>query len=325
MALFFCISEVALFEIKLDMMRVRGHFTDLGDDVDSWAARMGELPPEVQGIYIRSHPIKERLKKVVRLPEAIRYVPDQHDRHYMMLNGTMDAYYKGLGHSTRRELRRQVSRFEAYCGGRLDVQEFKQPRQMADFYNLARRVSARSYQEQLLEGGFPNGPHVVSGMRQAAARDLVRGYVLFHGQRPVAYQYLQNRGGILTEPLYGYDQDYRKWGVGAVLQVCLLERWLKEGCYRMLDHGPGADYHQKIYSTGSVRCASVYFLRPRAANRLIVAMHRCTEAVSAGAGAALAAVGLKDKLKKAVWSKYCLALALAEALNGSCCTEVAML
>ena len=297
-ALQFCLSERRLFAATLRMARLGTHFTQLTGDLNQWAGHVPALPERLDGLYIRSHPIESPLPVVATVSGVLRYAPNQTDRYFMDLTGRFDDYVGGLGKSSRRELKRQTFRYTQLCGGKLPVREYRSPNEMEEFYRFARHISARSYQELLMHGGFPEGQAVIDDLREQAAVNAVRGYVLLHGDRPVAYQCIRHREGILYEPLYAYDQEYRKWGPGAVLQFWLLERWMNEGAYRVLDHGPGVDYHQVTYATHRQRCAELYFLRDTARLRLMVGLHRVTDSLSVNAGRILRALGIKDAAKR---------------------------
>jgi hypothetical protein len=272
---------------------------------------MDSLADEVEGIFVRCHPVPPEFPILSRLENVICYAPEQFNCHYTEFKGTFDDLVKGLGQNSRSRFKRLVSRYRKLCGGEIPVQEFRRSQEMEEFLRLARKVSSRSYQEKFLAGGIPNTPSFSQRLHERALGDQVRGYILFHGSKPVAYQLLRHQEGILFEPLYGYDMDYSKNGVGAVLQFCLVERWFSEGTYRILDNGPGDEYHRKVLAANCVRCGDLYFLRRRLRNRALVRLHRGNDILSKGMGRLLQAVGLKDRVKKLVWSKYCLPLCLS--------------
>jgi len=297
------LSEMMLFEIRFPMVRYSAHFTQFDGELHRWPDLLDSLPGHIRGLWVPSHPIQGPIPVVTRLGHILRYAPQQFYRHYTEIGGSFEDYFSNFGASSRREFRRQASRYANLCGGEIPIREYRRPEEMEEFYRHARTVSARSYQETL-DGGFPKSDTMVDCLRDLAQRDANRGYILFHGERPVAYHYLRHNNGILSEPVYGYDMEYRKWGVGAVLQFRLLEQWFAQGCYRMLDHGEGQDYHQVVFATGKVMCANLYFFRRTVRASAAVHLHRAVEATSRTTGRILQAMHIKDAVKKLLWHKY---------------------
>ena len=56
--------------------------------------------------------------------------------------------------------------------------EYRLPKQMADFHQLADGLSKRTYQERVLREGFINRAGSYEDLQELAKFDAVRGYVL---------------------------------------------------------------------------------------------------------------------------------------------------
>jgi CelD/BcsL family acetyltransferase involved in cellulose biosynthesis len=294
------LGEVPLFQVNFRLARLDAHFTELPTVPDESRIRWEALPAGVDGVLYRSHPIEGEMVRLRRLKTAIRYAPIQCEHFYLSISGTFEQYLSRFSRKQRYNLKRQVTRFGEFCGpqGGLRWQRYQQPGELDEFYGLARAVSARTYQERLLNVGLPEGDDFRRQMRELAAAGEAAGYVLIHGQRPVAYIYCRARGRVLMLDFVGYDPDYAQWSPGAVLQYCMIEQLFAEGRFDMLDFGQGEAHYKRFYSTHSVRCADIYYLRRTWRNWLLVGLHRAIDCFGTAVGRRLQKAGLKDRIKK---------------------------
>ena len=58
---------------------------------------------------------------------------------------------------------------------------------MAEFHHLAREISAKTYQERLLDAGLPADESYLEILQALASRDQVRAFILFHQDVQAAY------------------------------------------------------------------------------------------------------------------------------------------
>ena len=66
----------------------------------------------------------------------------------------------------------------------------------------------------------------------------------------------------------------------------------------LFDFTSGEGSHKKYFSTGSQRCADIYYLRPTLRNWLVVSLHSALDVLSDYIATALDYVGVKHWLKK---------------------------
>ncbi len=64
----FMLGEVTLFTMKVPVMRLEAHFTNLGDDPDLLAGRLEDLPRAIRGLYIR----RTRSSTTIRLFQGLQ-------------------------------------------------------------------------------------------------------------------------------------------------------------------------------------------------------------------------------------------------------------
>jgi CelD/BcsL family acetyltransferase involved in cellulose biosynthesis len=300
----YLLGEIPLFVVKFPGLEFDAHFTSLTTDLDETRPPFAKLSSEVEAIFVRSHPISGELPRLEFLAQAIRYVPAQYHRYYVDLQSSFQEYLNKFSAKSRSTLQRKVRKFSESCGGQISWREFSRTDEMEEFYRLAREVSKKTYQEKLLNFGLPEGDEFRQELFDMAARDSVRGYILFARAEPIAYLFCPLRDGILFYRYLGYDPEFRDWSPGTVLQHLALERLFSEGKFRMFDFTEGAGPHKEFFSTGNTWCADVYFLRRTLRNLLLVRLHSGLKTLSAAAVMALERLGVKAQIKKLIrkWS-----------------------
>jgi CelD/BcsL family acetyltransferase involved in cellulose biosynthesis len=181
--------------------------------------------------------------------------------------------------------------------------EFRYREEMDEFYRLAREVSEKTYQERLLNVGLPDGDEFRQELYDFSARDVMRGYLLFHDKKPIAYLYCPVQENIMLYRHLGYDPEFKQWSPGTVLQHVVLEKLFAEGKFQMFDFTEGQGPHKEFFSTGSIRCADIYYLRPTIRNLLLLRLHSGLSTLTATTVKLLDQLGVKSRIKKLIRSK----------------------
>jgi CelD/BcsL family acetyltransferase involved in cellulose biosynthesis len=295
----FLLGEIPLFSINFPMLVLDSYFTELEASQSELKSNLKELQPDLEGILIRSQPVREKLRRISVLADSIRYVPAQYERFYVNLQGSFSDYLKKFSSKSRSTLRRKIKRYSRFCQGPLDWREFRKCEEMDEFLRLAREVSKKTYQERLLGVGLPSDEQFRQQLYTLACRDLSRGYILFHDATPIAYLFCSIReGGILIYRYLGYDPKFEAWSPGTVLQYLVLEKLFNEDGVRMLDFTEGEGAQKRFFSTGSTRCADVYYFRRTSKNWLILCVHTAVDSISAFGVQVLNLLGMKTWVKR---------------------------
>lgn len=292
-------GDISVFAFSSQLRIVDTHFLHLGADPAKTLEALGPLPPEAHGTLLRSHPVSGALPRIARDAGALRYVRQQYERHYVVLSGTFEEYLGHFSSKSRSTLRRKVRRFAEHNGGTLDWRQYRTPAELREFYPLAREVSAKTYQERLLGSGLPETEEFRNRMESEDAR----GYVLMHDTKPVAYIYCPCHDGILAYQYVGHDPEYSALSPGTVLQYVVLENLFASKEARYFDFTEGEGQHKRLFSTHSVPCADIYYLRPSLRNTCMVRIHAAADTFSHWIGAFLDRLGLKARLKRWIRGK----------------------
>jgi CelD/BcsL family acetyltransferase involved in cellulose biosynthesis len=257
-----------------------------------------DLAPGLDGFLVRSLPVGAPPPTFGRSGQYLVYVSSRYQRFYIDLDEDFGQYLGHFSSKTRSGLKRKVNRLAKYCGRAIDFRVYRSAGEMERFFAVARQVSERSYQERLLDVGMPSEAGFLDHMRQLAAGDEVRGYVVFVGDQPASYLYLEAEGRTLLYRYLGFDPAFADLSVGTVLHWCALEHLFAERCFGLLDFTEGEGPQKAQFSTGSVACVNALFLRDSLRNRVLVRSHAWFNAMTERAGALAARLGIKATLRR---------------------------
>lgn len=264
----FQIGARTLFAVRRRLVRIGLSLADaLGDE----AVTLPPLAPGDHGYLVTSLPVARRGAVEAQMPGALLLERQRYSRRYADLSASFDDYMVTFSGKSRSTLRRKVRKFEKISGGILDLRCYRTPGEMSEFYDLARQVSEKTYQERLLDAGLPDGAEAQAEMRRLAGRDVLRAWLLFVDGEPVSYLYAPADGDTLIYAYLGYDPAFAKYSPGAVLQIEAMRQVIEEGRFRRFDFTEGDGQHKRQFATGSVDCVDLLLLRPTFGHRALIA------------------------------------------------------
>jgi CelD/BcsL family acetyltransferase involved in cellulose biosynthesis len=169
---------------------------------------------------------------------------------------------------------------------------------MKTYLRLAREVARKTYQERLFDSGLPDTAEFREATLELAGRNAVRGYLLFHGGKAVAYLHTPSPDGFPVHDYLGYDPEYSPHSPGTVLQYLALHDLYAEGSFPLYSWGSGYSQAKQVFATGQVLGADIFYFRPTVRNSIAVCLHYAVDRVSERAGRLLARLNLKQALKR---------------------------
>jgi CelD/BcsL family acetyltransferase involved in cellulose biosynthesis len=253
-----------------------------------------------QGFLVRSLPVTAVLPTVIKTEGYYRYVPSQYKRYYIDLRQSFEEYKQQFSSKTRSTILRKVKKFEEHSGGDITWKVFKTSEEIVEFFRLARIVSAKTYQEKLLDAGLPDSADFLQSAKALAAEGRIRSFILFDGDRPVSYLYCPVHDDVLIYQYLGYDPEYAQLSVGTVLQWLSLRHLFDETLFRIFDFTEGESEHKRLFATHSVQCANVFFMRANLQNRVLLLSQIAIDNASRKIGEILDRCGLKAQVKKLI-------------------------
>lgn len=227
------------------------------------------LGPGCDGYLIRALPAA-RLKAVASArPELKPFVRQRYGRSYVRLDQDYDAYLASFPSKRRSTLTRKSKKLAKASGGTLDVRCYRSESEIAEFHDLARLVSAKTYQERLLGAGLPADPEALAEMKGLARRDAVRAWLLFLDGTPISYLYAPAEGETLVYAYLGYDPDFAELSPGTVLQMEALREAMGEGRFRLFDFTEGEGQHKRQFASGEVECLDLLLVKRNFRNQAV--------------------------------------------------------
>ncbi|WP_288937215.1 GNAT family N-acetyltransferase [uncultured Sphingomonas sp.] len=232
---------------------------------DVLALRVPALPDRAgDGYLVTSLPqaLRERIEAKGRIVAERQC----YTRYYTDLSIGHAAWLSSLSGQARSTLRRKSKK--AVAAG-LEIRAFRTAEQFDAFHPLARAISARTYQERLLDAGLPDDSRRVATLRAAAARDELRAWLLLIAGKPVAYLCCTAQGSALRYDHVGHDPAYGELSPGTVLHAAAMAA-LFEDRFRWFDFTEGEGQHKRLLATNGIACVDLLVLRPTLANWVVV-------------------------------------------------------
>lgn len=295
----FQIGDVVLAEAALTLYRRAASPGEEPLDI----AGVPEPPPCLDGAagyVVWSQPITGQLPILRVRNGSILYAPRQYRRFSVDLSGDFDQYMAGFSGKTRSGLKRKLRKFSDLAGGNIDLREYRTPEEIAEFVRAARNLSAKTYQERLLQQGLPATGEFLSTAQALARRDSVRAFLLFLDGDPISYLYCPVEEGVVLYDHLGYDPAKASISPGTVLQLLALERLFAERRFMLFDFTEGEGQHKEVFSTASRPCADFYVVSRRLAPASLVVLHCTMDKTSAAIGRALDRLHVKSRVRRLI-------------------------
>ncbi|MBK5921289.1 hypothetical protein CCR80_09635 [Rhodothalassium salexigens] len=260
------------------------------------------LPASAHGVLRRSEPLPDDGDAPADADTGglVRYELSRYDRQFATLTGTMETYLGRFSPKTRSTLRRKMRKFAKASGGTIDKRAFTKPDQVETFWHQARTISQHTYQERLYDAGLPSDRRFLDEMKSLAAEDRVRAWILFLDSKPISYLYCSATGDKLNYDFLGFLPEYHKLSPGTVLQMLAFEDLFEEQRFRLFDFSEGEGAHKRLFSTDSMACANVLYLRRTMTTSLFLFAHRTVRMLSDRADQVATRLGVKTALKRLV-------------------------
>lgn len=296
----FMLSDKTLFTWKVPLQVKSEGLSGQQLTADKLLPKDVPSPKGSQGFLIRSQPINEKQPTISRLPGYQVYIPNQYQRHYISLEQSFESYSQKFSKKSRNTLKRKVKKFTKHCDGQSKFEQFSQPEQLDEFFELAGKLSAKTYQDRLLGAGLPNTEAFKTEAKIQAKNNKLRAYLLFDGDQPVSYLYCPVHNDSMLFQYLGYDPQYAKLSVGTVLQWLALEQIFNEQQFKVFDFTEGESEHKRFFATHSLTCADIFFLRFGLPNVTLTAAHHSINTFSRLSGQLFERLGVKPLVRKLI-------------------------
>ena len=294
----FQLGDFSLFRISVPLQVRTERLVNDTPPVTTPSVPAEELAEGSQGFVIRAMPLAKTVPTKSCIGSYLCYVPRQYEHCYIDLAIGFERYKEKFSSKTRSTMLRKVRKYGEFCGGPVVWKTYRTPVEFEQYFSLAVELSKTTYQDRLLDAGLPSSPEFIQQTIDLASNDSVRGYVLFHGEKPVSYLFCPIQEGILSYSYVGYDPAYMELSVGTVLQWLAVEALFNEGKFRYFDFTEGQSDHKRLFATDRRLCANVFLLRNSVSHRILVSFHQRMDRFSEWLGKTLERHGVKARIKR---------------------------
>jgi hypothetical protein len=203
-----------------------------------------------------------------------------------VLPATYNDFIKTLSQKHRYWLRRMERMLEKDYQSQVLFKFFSDKEQVTQFCENVEEIAKTTYQRGLGVGFF-NNDETRRRFVLSAEQDWFRGYILYVGERPLAYWAATRYGKVLYLDGTGYDPDYRKYEPGTILFMKMVESIYNDNTkVTEIDFGFGDAFYKERYGNVSWQEADVHIfsrtlkgLRINLLRSIILILHRSAESV----------------------------------------------
>lgn len=261
------------------------------------------LHEDSQGFLVRSIRVTKQHLILQKSQDYLTYIPYQYSRYYIDMKQSFEEYKNKFSTKTISTINRKIRKYTKYCDGQLSWKAFNSANEMDEFYQLAKTVSKKTYQEKLYDEGIPDSDEFLDEMKLLAQHGKIQGFILFHKDKPVSYLYCPVSEHTVIYAYVGYDPDYTSYSVGTILQWLALESLFQNDSYHFFDFTEGESEQKKLYATNNIKCVNVFFIRYKLSNIIVLECKKAVDMFCSSIVALLDKTGKKSALKKLMRSR----------------------
>ncbi|MCB1152094.1 MAG: GNAT family N-acetyltransferase [Deltaproteobacteria bacterium] len=304
----FTVAEKPIFEIPLKLSTLRFPGFPFEQDHDLCAAAVAKIFatfPEIAGVNIHALPVEspyyQRLYgKVIGGPKRyLHFAPfKRRVRHLVADESLIDQYDQRFSSKSRNTLKRKTKKFAATHGS-MEVREFRRADEVEQFLNDAYEVTIRSWQ------GKAFGPRVrkeqLAFFQALADAGIFLSYILYGGDKPIAFILGTRRGSTFYYDDVGFDQDHADESPGSVLLFDVLTRlYTTEYGIKKIDFEFGEAPYKAQFATNEYEEVDYFLYRRTLKMRLLLLTLAVYRKVVDGIVFVLEKTNLKARVKKLI-------------------------
>ena len=290
----FKLGPYQLFQAAIDLtIADLGELAISGEDVDLSSLHGKEL-------LLRSVPDRLSWSVLCGDDSFIIYPYYNYDRCWVATEGDFEDYLASFSKTSRKGLKRRVKQLTLESGGKLDIRRFADSDMMDMFHRDARIISAKTFQEKLMNDGLPADEAFCREMEQKVRYEQCYGSILYLEGEPISYLFCERQGPGWLAVYGGFDPAYAKLSPGTVHLLSDLEDGFRDRYCKLFDFGPGRSNYKQFFATDRVPASDVLILKKTLRNRLIVETHRTLGFISRGIVNLADALNLKTLLRQRI-------------------------
>jgi hypothetical protein len=159
------------------------------------------------------------------------------DLHWRMnMPGSIDMFYKSRKSKHRYGLKRIRKILDRDFEKKILFKVYKQKRNVDEFIVNAEAIAKKTYQWALNQA-IRDTPEMRKRLTSFAERSQFRGYILYINNKPCAFWLGRRYKNIFYLMLTGYDPEFKKYELGTVLFVFMIQELIDNTEIECLDLG----------------------------------------------------------------------------------------
>ena len=180
----------------------------------------------------------------------------------MSLPENMDLFYAGCSKKHRANLRRYIRKLEREYSDSFKVVTYTREDELNEAVKAAAEISRETYQ-YALEGGIVGNSEALDMLTTEARHGWLELSVLFLEGQPCAFQHgYQYKRKYFLEQI-GFDPKWRRYNVGKILFLKVLENMCNDQQVDQLDFGFGDAEYKRSYGDKCWHESSIHIFAPR--------------------------------------------------------------
>ncbi len=182
----------------------------------------------------------------------------------MVLPGNSDAVMAALSAKVRKNLKWQAKKIIQEFGSEVRIRVFRQTAELQEMIRDVERIAAKTYQRGI-GVGFVVNPEMVERLELEAKKGWMRAFVLYLGDKPVAFWMGTLYQDIFYSAFMGYDPDYAKHSLGMFLIMKTIEGFCQNtdgDSPQQIDFGFGDAQYKVVLGNRQWSEACAYLFAP---------------------------------------------------------------
>lgn len=305
------LGEYYVAKFPMRVLRLQGHIPNTLEEEAAYDALFRQiLESDFDAIYMENVKTKSVLWNYLRSSTLIRgglrfYTKRGALPHPLIrLEGTFESYMKRLSPKTRKNRLREIKMLQKRC--QVTLVRVTQASEIDAFLEAAYEISRRTWQFKRFGWGLASRDvHTVTReLRFLAERGWLRSYLLQCDGVACAFILAHQYNSNFDPEYVGVDDVWRKYSVGTVVMMLVLEDLFESNSPEFYDFGTPATHlrFQEYLATASYPEARVWLFRRQAYSFLASSVYRACNAISMNGGTLLERLGLKSRVKRLLWN-----------------------
>jgi hypothetical protein len=225
------------------------------------------------------------------------HFPVVNEHWRVKLPATYDQFIRRRSSNTRHNLKRYTKRLQESYGDQIAVRFFRNPRDIDSLMEETEKVASKTYHRGL-KVGFVDDDETRRRMQLYASQDRLRAYILYIGDKPIAFWNGFHYGSTFFTWTTGYDPHYRDLRPGLFLLQRVFMDLCGEKTVSEVDFGSGDAQYKRDWCDDNREEVSMYLFAPNVKGVALNALRTPLLACSGAARWGLNKTNLLQRAKK---------------------------